>query len=228
MKKHDLLVDAIVEQRPPLRHLFLGDAIHRESEISWIKHPNIERLFAALPDLETLRIRGSDGLSFGCVTHARLRTLIVESGGLHGGIARDLAGCSFPALEHLELWLGRAEYGARIFAEDLEPVLDPARFPRVDHLGLRNAEVTDEIAPCALQSPLVRQLASLDLSLGYINDQVAKAILGIPSARALNTIDVGHHSIRPELVQRLREVRNVVGLEHFADGEGERYTAIGE
>ncbi len=225
------LVDLLVRYGPaPIQHLFLGDILQHEFEISWIKQPDLSRLFGALPQLETLRIRGCYGLAFGAIQHDRLRTLIVESGGLPAQIAIDLGKSELPALEHLELWLGRREYGGTIATEDVEPLLDPARFPRLDHIALRNAEIADQIAPAVLQSPLAPQLTGLDLSLGILTDSVAKAILGIASARSIASIDVSVHYFTPALVERLRGLGNIVGLEHASDRheDGLRYTAIGE
>jgi hypothetical protein len=222
------MIAAFHQRRLRLKHLFIGDIVTRESEISWIQQTDISRLFGMLPELETLRIRGSNALVLGEPRHDRLKTLIIESGGLQASIARDLARSTLPALEHLELWIGRNEYGATTSASDLEPLFDPARLPHVRYLGLRNAEIADELAPAILQSPLAPNLETLDLSLGVINEQVAKALLGIPAARRIQTIDVGHHFLERSLVDRLRALGNVVGLEHRAEEEEERYTAIGE
>src|SRR5262245_23786562 len=65
-----------------LEHLFLGDIISEEQEISWIQQSDISPLFAALPRLRTLRVRGSDKLEVGAVRHEHLEELAFESGGL--------------------------------------------------------------------------------------------------------------------------------------------------
>jgi hypothetical protein len=96
---------------PNLTAIFLGDIIIEENEISWINQSDVSPLFTAYPALEHFRVRGGNGLIVGSIRHERLKSLIIESGGLPAQVVRDVAAATLPALEHLELWLGTEEYG---------------------------------------------------------------------------------------------------------------------
>src|SRR5688500_18842531 len=100
----ELLVNAHASL-PALRGIFLGDIISEENEISWINQSDVSPLLAAYPRLEHFAVRGGTGLVLGKVAHASLKSLVVQSGGLPRSVLADLARCTLPALEHLELWL---------------------------------------------------------------------------------------------------------------------------
>ena len=97
-------IDALVAaapRMPNLRALFLGEMTFEECEISWIKQADVTPLLAAFPSLEVLRVRGSDSLVFPPTTHANLRELAFESGGLPGRVVRGVAASDFPRLRLL-------------------------------------------------------------------------------------------------------------------------------
>src|SRR5262249_278787 len=84
-----LVVKALVAARdrlPNLRAIFLGDIVSEECEISWIEQSDVSPLFAAYPQLEHFCVRGADGLSLGALKHDRLKSLIVQSGGLGANV----------------------------------------------------------------------------------------------------------------------------------------------
>jgi hypothetical protein len=123
------VVEALVAARdrlPSLRAIFFGDVISEECEISWMQNTDMSPLFSAYPQLEHFGVRGTSGLTFGALQHQRLRSLIVQSGGLDTEIVRAIAAADLPALEHLELWLGTDEYGGDATVDDLEPLLAAA------------------------------------------------------------------------------------------------------
>ena len=80
-----------------------------------------------------------------------------------------------PALAHLELWLGTDNYGGDVTVEDLSA--DPvrrARCPRLTYLGLRDAEIADQVADALAGAPVVARLSTLDLSLGHARPTSAR------------------------------------------------------
>jgi len=95
--------------------------------------------------LRCLRLRIGDGPFRDAPVHEGLESLIVESGGLSHGFLRQLASARLPNLEHLELWLGDADYGFDGSADDLRPLLRAGRFPELRYLGLRNSDITDDV-----------------------------------------------------------------------------------
>ncbi len=216
-----------------LRGIFLGDIISEENEISWINQCDVSPLLTAYPQLEHLRIRGGTGLILGPVAHDRLRSLVIETGGLPSSVLVDLARAKLPALDHLELWLGEENYGWDGTIADLQPLLEPGKFPALRYLGLRNSEIQDEIAAAVAGSPLTDQLHVLDLSMGNLSDNGAQALLGNLAFRKLKKLDLHHHYLTPALEKRLREVfPNVdVSDRKEADEDGDdvyRHIAVSE
>ena len=170
------VVEALVAVRdrlPKLRGIFLGDIISEECEISWINQSNVSPLFRAYPNLEHFRVRGTNGLELGEIHHAKLKSLVIESGGLDVGVLREAVVEDLPGLEHLEIWLGSDNYGGNITLSDLEPVLSGKRFPKLKYLGLRDSEFQDEIAAAIARAPILARLETLDLSLGTLSDEGA-------------------------------------------------------
>jgi predicted DNA-binding WGR domain protein len=115
--------------------LMVGDVIQEECEISWIHQCDCQPLLAVLPKLEHLTVRGGDGLRFSKLAHPSLRSLTVQTGGLSSACVRDIAAADLPELRTLVLWLGDENYGGDSTVEDLAPILEGKRFPKLEHLG---------------------------------------------------------------------------------------------
>jgi hypothetical protein len=216
-----------------LRALFLGEMTSEENEISWINQSDVAPLLTAYPALEVLRIRGSQGLAVTPTRHEALRELAFESGGLPAEVIRSVGECELPALTHLELWLGTGWYGGDATAADLTVILAGARFPNLRHLGLRDAEIADEVAAAVAGSAVVAQLETLDLSLGVLSDVGAAALLAGQPLTHLRKLDLHHHFIGDELARRLEAELGAAGVEvdlsEGSDAEGDnRYIAVAE
>ncbi|MFB7334876.1 STM4015 family protein [Streptomyces adustus] len=191
---------------PRLRALFLADVESEELEISWIKQGTVTRVLRAWPQLEELGVRGAEDLVIEPLRHDALRTLRIESGGLAPDPVRALGGCEFPALRHLELWLGTTWYGGDCEVADVEPLLAAlGRCPDLRHLGLQNSDIQDGIAAAVSAAPVVAGLDSLDLSMGALGDEGGAALLSGQPLTHLRSLGLRHHFMSEELVQRLRE-----------------------
>ena len=153
-------------QLPNLRALFIGDMTYEECEISWIVQGSYKPLLDAFPLLQELRIRGGNELVIEPFAHQHLRRFTIEAGGLDQKIAEALAQSSMPQLEHLELWLGTDDYGFSGDVDLYRKVLAQLTVPTLKYLGLRDAEIADDLAVWLAEEPLVAQLDILDLSLG--------------------------------------------------------------
>ncbi|GAB1817829.1 STM4015 family protein [Herbidospora sp. RD11066] len=199
-----------------LRALTLGDIDPELCEISWIQQSDITPLLTAFPDLEYLSIRGADGLSLTPLRHERLRTLRVESGGLHGSFVSSVAACDFPALEHLELWLGVERYGGNTTIADLAPILSGERLPALKHLGLQDSEQQDEIAAAVASAPVVARLEELDLSMGTLTDAGAEALLSGQPLSHLKVLDLHHNFLSEPMAARLQKALPEVGVKLHA------------
>ncbi|WP_326701098.1 STM4015 family protein [Streptomyces sp. NBC_01754] len=197
------LVVAAADRLTSLEAVFVGDLVMEESEISWIEQSDVTALLAAFPALTELGVRGGSGLVFPPVTHAALRTLTVESGGLPAEVVRGVVDSELPSLEHLELWLGVSAYGGDATLRDLAPLLSGTRFPGLHHLGLRNSELENEIAAAMASAPVAARLRSLDLSSGTLGDEGAAALLEGQPLTHLASLDLHHHFMTPPMERRV-------------------------
>lgn len=225
---------AAQEQLSRLTALFIGDITYEENEISWIQQGDLSPILAAYPKLEYFGARGGNNLQLGISHHEHLRSLIVESGGLPSNVVQDVLSSHLPALEHLELWLGTENYGASTRIEDLAPLFTGQLFPHLRYLGLRDSDLSDEIAQEIAKSPLLERIEVLDLSLGILSDKGARALLESPATRSLKKLDIHHHYCTDEVVKQLQELGIAVDAseQEEADDEGYRfegrYVAVGE
>jgi hypothetical protein len=232
----DAVIAALVShapQLPNLRALFIGDMTYEECEISWIVQGSYKPLLDAYPQLEELRIRGGSQLTLEPFTHPNLRKFTIESGGLDQTVAQALAASSMPKLEHLELWLGTDEYG---FSGDValyRKVLAQLATPNLRYLGLRDAQIADDLAVWLANEPLLATIATLDLSLGTLGDVGAQALLQGTQLGNLTRLDLSHHYISAANQEKLKALPFTVVLddpqEADADDDEEyRYVAVGE
>lgn len=215
-----------------LEALFLGDILSDECELSWIKVGAVSRLLDAYPRLRVLRVRGSmDKLSFEPVRHAALRILAFETGGLGREILTGVVESDLPSLEQLELWLGVGRYGGDITIDDLAPLLSGTTLPGLRRLGLRNAEIADQLAAAVAAALVVVRLAEVDLSLGVLGDEGAAALLGGQPLTHLRRLDLHHHFLSEAMAARL--VVELPGVDvdvsdRRTDEEWGRFTAVSE
>ncbi|KAF3884886.1 MULTISPECIES: hypothetical protein [Nostocales] len=205
------LVDAC-EELTNLKALFIGDIEDSEDMISSIEQSNISLIFVAYPNLEVLKIRGdryrgpyNGGLEIEPLRHDKLKALIVESGGLRHEVVSQICNLELPALEYLELWLGRDDYGGSSSISDLMPILSGV-FPKLKYLGLRNSEYSDDIAFAIVNSPIIKHLIELDLSMGNLGDEGAEALLNCPAVNQLDTLNVSNNCLTRAMLSRLQDL----------------------
>jgi hypothetical protein len=231
------VVEALVGARETLKnltHLFFGDIVSEENEISWINQSDLWPLLEAYPNLRHLTVRGGEGLSFGDARHATLRELIVQTGGLRPEVVQEIAAGEFPNLEHLELWLGDPAYGGEATVEDLSPLLMGRNFPKLVYLGLKNSAIADEIAGVVALAPVVNQLKVLDLSMGTLGDEGAEALLASPAIRKLEKLDIHHHFCSEAMVEQLKKLGPAIDTADrqepydWGNGEQHRFVAVSE
>jgi hypothetical protein len=189
---------------PNLRSLHWGDMESEQCEISWIQHDDITPILEAFPALENLIVRGSEGLSVRPVRMTALRGLVFESGGLPAEVTRAIGQSDLPALTHLELWLGVDEYGGSTTVADLAEILGGSRLPAITYLGLCDSEIEDEVAEAVAAAPVVARLEVLDLSMGTLTDRGARALLAGQPLTHLRVLNLDHHWMSTEMMDRLR------------------------
>lgn len=230
------LIDLLIAKRdrlPNLKAIFFGDIVMEECEISWIIQGRYQEFFPAFPQLEHFQVRGASDLDLGVIHHPNLRTLIVESGGLPREIINTTIQSQLPELSHLELWLGSDEYGYSGTKEDIEKLINTP-FPKLTYLGLRDSEQADELAEILANAPVLKQISTLDLSLGNLSDKGAQALLNSPFIALLDKLDLHHHYVSDGLQLRLGQLGITVDLsdpqeeDRDSDGEVYRYIAVSE
>jgi hypothetical protein len=226
---------AVADRFPNLRHLFLGDIVSHQYEISWIHQSDLTPLLRAFPNLLTFGVRGSENLEWEQRAYPELRELTFQSGGLPPEVVRAVAGSEFPELTDLELYLGEEEYFGGSEAADLAGILDGTHFPALRYLGLRDADNADEIAAAVAHAPIVSRLEVLDLSLGTLGDEGAAALLAGQPLTHLKKLDLHHHYISEAMQERLRAALPGVEVDLSEqeepddwDGEENRYVAVSE
>ncbi|MDX1962261.1 MAG: STM4015 family protein [Pirellulales bacterium] len=200
----DILINA-APKLPNLRSIFMGDITYEECEISWINQADMSPLLSSFPQLEVFRVRGGTGLAFSKIKHAHLTELGVETGGLSRSTIREIFQCDFPALEHLELLLGEPNYGFDGGVEDLQPLLSGKLFPKLKFLGLMNSQIANDIAAVVVNSPIVERIEILDLSMGTIDDEGIKSLLGLAECTNLKQLNVSHHYATPTTIEELKK-----------------------
>jgi hypothetical protein len=237
--ENDLSAEPVVERLiryadcfPELEALFIGDITWEECEISWIAQTDLASLADGFPNLRILGARGGDGLRFEGLDHPSLEHLVVQTGGMWTPTIEDLAAARLPQLRELELWLGDPNYGFEATVDDLRPLWQSDTFPNLEMLALRNAPIADEIAAALAQTPgAVARLARLDLSMGTLTDEGAEALLDNPEVAELDSLDVHHHYLSDEWIERLQSLEVDVDT---SDARGtpfsdlERYVAVSE
>jgi uncharacterized protein (TIGR02996 family) len=161
-----------------------------------------------------------------------LRELTIETCSLSKERLAGLLAGSLPALERLELWFGSEDQGADVELADLESLLAGTTFATVRHLGLRNAELADDLARNLGQAPIAGRLESLDLSMGTMGDEAA---LELVTARekftALKTLNVRENFLTERSLDALRATFKGVTVvsESQKEIEGDwRYVTVSE
>ena len=202
----DAAFDLLVEHAarfPAVESLFVGDVRSEQCEVSWMHQADPGRVLAAFPRLREFGLRGTTNLAMDPLEHEALEELTLQGGGLPPEVARAVAASRLPALTGLDLYLGTPAYNGGAEPADLEPILRGEAFPRLRHLGLRNAENADEIAAAVAHAPVVAQLEFLDLSLGVMTDAGAAALLSGQPLTHLKQLNLNHHYLSDEMMQRV-------------------------
>lgn len=216
---------------PALRKLFIGEMSYEECEISWIVQSDLSPLLTAYPQLQSLTVQGSNNLSLGELKHDQLEQLTIICGGLGKDVIAQVADSELPNLRKLELYFGVDQYGFDGSIENILPLIEPGKFPKLTYLGLKNSEIQDEIAEAVANAPILDQLDTLDLSLGTLSDKGAEALLASDRIKGLKAIDLSHHYMSDEMVQRWAQSglqADVSDQQQTDDDDDWRYPSITE
>lgn len=204
------VLDGIVEHADRFSHirrLFVGDMDYEECEVSWIMQGDYSKIWAALPDLRSLTIKGSTELRLGEISHETLEELTIICGGLGTDVIRSIQNAKLPNLKKLLLYIGVDDYGFDGTADSVRELLDKADFPKLTYLGIADSEIQDELAKVVLESKFMGQLETLDLSLGTLTDQGGQLLLDeIPKWPDLKTLDVHYNYLTEQMAGQLEKL----------------------
>lgn len=230
------IIELLINHKATLQQLtgvFFGDVVQEECEVSWLENCDHSAMLQAFPNLNIYRVRGGNGLSFVQLQHPNLKKLIMETGGMSNQILDNLSVAHLPQLEHLELWLGSENYGFNANAEQVVGAVESINLPHLTYLGLRNAEIADDIAKRLEKSPLLQQIEVLDLSMGNLSDEGAEALLDTPALKNLSQLTLDHHYLSEDMVEQLQDLGISVSAndpqeeDRYGD-EVYRYIAVSE
>ncbi len=230
------IVNKLVEYKGVFKNLkavFIGDITFEENEISWINQSNVGPVLEAYPDLEHFQVRGGNDLSLGKLEHTNLKTLIIETGGLPPNVVKEVSNAHLPNLQKLEMWLGSDNYGFNSTVGDFATIISGKNFPSLNHLGLMNSEIQNEIAIEVSKSPVLDQLEVLDLSMGILDDTGGEAILNSEGMKKVKHINLRHHYLSDAMMSRLSARFPGINLDEQeeADDDGDesyRYIEVSE
>lgn len=233
----DIIVDALIAasgQLASLTSICLGDIIYEECEVSWIEQTDLSALLAAYPRLERFHVRGSEGLGFSELNHDALRSLRIECGGLDKNVLSQISAAALPSLGSLDIYLGTSNYGWNGTIEDVRTFLQ-TDFPKLTHLGLMNSEIQDDVTQAILESPLMGQLKTLDLSKGVLTNPGGQALLQSDAVKQLERLRIVYHFLPDDVVEQLQDLPVATEIDRanatesdWGDGEIHRYVAVGE
>ncbi len=204
------IIDQIVanaEQFSHIRKLFIGDMDYEECEVSWIVQGDYSSLWAALPDLKELTIKGATDLVLGEVCHEGLESLTIICGGLPTSVIEAVGKAKLPGLKRLLLYIGSDYYGFDGDKETIRKMLAQADLPRLEYLGIADSEIQDDLTEVVLESDLMAQIHTLDLSAGTLTDKGGALLLEkIPAYPNVKVLDLHYHYMSDEMMARLGEL----------------------
>lgn len=188
-----------------IRSLFIGDMDFEDCEVSWIIQGNYSGLWAALPRLTELTIKGSTDLVLGSISHEKLESLTIICGGLPTSIIESVKRAKLPNLKKLLLYVGSDSYGFEGDSTTIRDLLDSMDFPKLEYLGIADSEIQDDVAKVVLESRYMDQIKTLDLSCGTLTDQGGALLLeALPAHPNITKLDVHYHYLTEPMMKQLK------------------------
>ena len=217
-----------------MEKLFIGDMEYDECEVSWIMQGNYKDLWAALPHLKELTIKGSTGLVLGEICHEELESLTIICGGLPVRVIEEIQRATLPKLKKLLLYIGSDNYGFDGNPDTIREFLEKVQLPELEYLGIVDSEIQDEITEAVLESKFIGQIQTLDLSCGTLSDNGGELLLQkLPQYDNIKRLDVHYNFMSEKLIKRLEELPISVDASdrnemHHYRGESYMYAMLTE
>ena len=206
---------------PALRSLYLGDFHGEETELNWSSIGNLEPLYAAVPNLEKLKLR-SGSMKLGTIVLPRLEHFEVVTGGMDAKAAKSIAAAAWPSLETMAIQIGPESDGTDVKVKDLQPILDGDNLPHLSHLGITNFNLTGQLVEPLATSKILPQLAEVDLSMGTLGDEHMTKIFAMQKAFAhLTKLDVNDNYLTNEGKSLLKQAKLAFNFGEQREDEGD-------
>lgn len=219
------ILDGIIshsEQFSHIEKLFVGDMDYEECEVSWILQGNYSKLWAAMPQLKELTIKGTTDLELGEICHEGLESLTIICGGLPSDVIASIQEAKLPNLKKLLLYIGIDNYGFDGNAGTIKTLLEKADFPKLEYLGIADSEIQDELTEVVLESKFMKQIHTLDLSCGTMTDKGGEMILKkLPAYENIKVLDLHYHYMSDKMLEKLKTLP--VSLDVSEQNEPEEY-----
>lgn len=231
------VINGIVANAGSFSHiekLFLGDMDFEECEVSWIMQGNYSALWAAMPQLKELTVKGSTDLELGEICHENLESLTIICGGLSKSVMKSIQNASLPNLKKLLLYIGIEDYGFDGNGDTVKELLEKSDFPNLNYLGIVDSEIQDELTEIVLSSKYMGKISVLDLSLGTLTDKGGALLLEkITDWPNIKKLDIHYHYLSKEMADKLKGLPIEVDIsegneEDEYDGEIYRYAMLTE
>lgn len=185
----------------------------------------------AFPRLQKLTVEGGypqlESLAF-----PEMREFKVYTGGLPQSTIKVIANATWPKIEKLEILFGMENYGFSGSVADLAPIFAAKGLPKLTHLGLMNAEITDAICEAVVKSKILPQLKTLDLSMGCMTEKGAQILSeNKKMLQHLETLNVDDNAMEASCEALLKGLcKNVIFGSQEIDKADEDwvYTSVGE
>ena len=211
------LIDVLGEKAPKTtRKITFGDNV---DQISWHHTGNLSKLWAGVPNLQTLEIETGE-FEVGDMVAPALERAVFITGGLSQSCGRGIATARMPKIEHLEIYYGDPNYGGSCSIAEVEPLLARTDLPNLRYLGLKNSMFANEIARVIGSAKIVKGLETLDLSMGTMTDEGARYLAESAAQLAhLDTLDLRRNFLTEAGIAQVKGIcKNVL-----VDGQEKPY-----
>ena len=112
-----------------------------------------------------------------------------------------------PNLEKLVLYVGVEDYGFEGDIEIFRPLFSKERFPKLTYLGLVNSEEQDSIVEMFLESDILPQLETMDISAGTLKDEGAQLLLdNMDKIAHLKFINMRYNYLSKDMKKQLQNL----------------------
>lgn len=229
---YDDLIDILVEAAPrTLNSFFCADFEYPDQiEMSWTELGDFSRLWPKLPRLQKLIIQGGS-FTLGKLVLPELRHAEFRTGGLRQASIKSIAEATWPKLERLDIWFGDDNYGAEGTVEDILPILEARGLPKLKHLGLMNCQFANDLPEALAKSKILRQLETLDLSMGVLKDSSIELLAkNVDAFKHLKTLNLEQNLLGDAGIAAANKLGAFVSADDQRDGydEDDNFVAVGE